>query len=78
MATRDRSQKGPQDPKESLLGQEGLGEVLRSIRLPPGRMALKILQTNEHLAALERKDLKEEMKGRRAASRLGGSWSPSS
>lgn len=78
MATKKRSQKGPQDPKESLLGQEGLREVFRSIQLPPGRTALKIPQTNEHLAALEKKDLKEEMKGRRAASRLGGSWSPSS
>lgn len=35
-------------------------------------------QTDEHVAPLERKGLKEEVKGMRGAARLGGSWSPSS
>lgn len=51
------------DLKESLPRWAGLGQVIRSLHLPPGRTALKILQTNEYLGALERTGLKEDVKG---------------
>lgn len=59
---KEKPRKGPQDTEESLPRQEGLGQVIRSIHLPPGRTALKVPQTHEHLGALERKGLKEDMK----------------
>lgn len=67
---------------ERATGPEGkppqVGGAQRSIDLPPGRTAPKLLQTNEHLAALQRKGLKAGVKGRKASSgQAGGSWAPS-
>lgn len=49
-----------------------VGGARRSVRLPPGRTAPKVVQTNKHLAALERKGLKAAVRGRRVVGRSLG------
>lgn len=61
MRERDH-RKGHRTQRKAFLSRRG--SAIRSVHLPPGRTALKILQTNGHLAALARKVLQEEVKGR--------------